>query len=63
MASFIIALLMASILTLVISQIETQNSTKTIIFAKSALVGRFGITSNWLFHAPTCPEVDGVAIN
>lgn len=63
MASFIIALLMASILALVISQIETQNSANTIIFAKSILVGRFGITSNWLFHPPTRPEVDGVAIN
>ena len=54
---------MASILALVISQIETQNSANTIIFAKSILVGRFGITSNWLFHPPTRPEVDGVAIN
>ena len=54
---------MASILALVISQIETQNSAYTIKFAKSILVGRFGIASNCLFHPPTRPEVDGVAIN
>jgi len=54
---------MASIVTLVISQIETQNSTNTIIFSKSTLVDRFGITSNWLIHPPTRPEVDDVAIN
>ena len=46
---FILALPLASIIALVITQIQTQNSANTIIFAKSILVG---VPLSYLFFVP-----------
>ena len=49
LAGFILALPLASIIALVITQIQTQNSANTIIFAKSILVG---VPLSYLFFVP-----------
>ena len=49
LAGFILALPLASIIALVITQIQTQNSENTIIFAKSILVG---VPLSYLFFVP-----------
>jgi len=49
LAGFIVALPLASIIALVITQIQTQNSENTIIFAKSILVG---VPLSYLFFVP-----------
>ena len=49
MAGFIVALPLASIIALSISQIQTQNNDNTIIFAKSILVG---VPVSYLFFIP-----------
>ena len=48
-AGFVVALPLASIIALTISQIQTQNSENTIIFAKSILVG---VPISYLFFVP-----------
>jgi len=49
LAGFIVALPLASIIALVITQIQTQNSENAIIFAKSILVG---VPLSYLFFVP-----------
>jgi len=49
LAGFIVALPLASIIALVITQIQTQNSENTTIFAKSILVG---VPLSYLFFVP-----------
>ena len=49
LGGFIIALPIASILALVMSHIQTQNSANTIMFAKSILVG---VPISYLFFVP-----------
>ena len=49
LAGFILALPLASIIALVITQIQTQNSENTIMFAKSILVG---VPLSYLFFVP-----------
>ena len=49
LAGFILALPLASIIALVITQIQTQNSGNTIMFAKSILVG---VPVSYLFFVP-----------
>ena len=49
LAGFILALPLASIIALVITQTQTQNSENTIMFAKSILVG---VPLSYLFFVP-----------
>ena len=49
LAGFILALPLASIIALVITQTQTQNSENTIMFAKSILVG---VPLSYLFFLP-----------
>ncbi len=49
LAGFIIALPLTSIIALTISQVQTQNSENTIIFAKSIIIG---VPISYLFFLP-----------
>ena len=49
LAGFIIALPLTSILALTISQVQTQNSENSIIFAKSIIIG---VPISYLFFLP-----------